>query len=488
MFNFFKIYKVLNSYYWFIYCFLYDCLNLTLSRLDIERKDLDTKDSIIYYNYSVFVLKNYYYDKFFKNKDFLFIDLIWAKLFSIKYFLKNYDLTLHRAYFRSLNDNRGFYFNFKLLNNNKNFLNYYLSFFYSFYKYFWIAIKYWVFALLIGFLIIYFTLVLKSLPFNKIIFCWIAVIMFGYWLISGFVFFIKKYQFGKYTSAIQRFWRRTYILFWLIEIGTFSVFLFLTINASQESFYMFDQISIFKTHLYSWKLFFLKLFPIAALLIITYIFILSLKWNIFSKHSLWLLILTLFLTYVVWLEFYQFYHVLHFYGNLNWIYDIDDHSWVLEQEPRRTRIVNHYVMLLFILKFWHIVFIYGVWIFFVLRSLEIGRIRYPLLAANFQNFLILYIFAWIFMYPWFKFFFRKFLDSPYYWFYVNNRKLFFRVFFNDLKLIYYGLVDYLNFFNYNWMNKFNINPFFYWKLAEFNNFEMYRKHYLKNLIIKSLNN
>jgi hypothetical protein len=56
-----------------------------------------------------------------------------------------------------------------------------------------------------GFLIIYFTLVLKSLPFNKIVFCWIAVTMFGYWLISGFVFFIKKYQFGKYTSVIQRF-------------------------------------------------------------------------------------------------------------------------------------------------------------------------------------------------------------------------------------------------------------------------------------------
>jgi hypothetical protein len=76
MFNFFKIYKVLNSYYWFIYCLLYDFLNLTLSKLDIERKDLDTKDSIIYYNYSVFVLKNYYYEKFFKNRDFLFIDLI----------------------------------------------------------------------------------------------------------------------------------------------------------------------------------------------------------------------------------------------------------------------------------------------------------------------------------------------------------------------------------------------------------------------------
>jgi hypothetical protein len=59
-----------------MYCLLYDFLNLTLSKLDIERKDLDSKDSVIYYNYSVFVLKNYYYEKFFKNKDFLFIDLV----------------------------------------------------------------------------------------------------------------------------------------------------------------------------------------------------------------------------------------------------------------------------------------------------------------------------------------------------------------------------------------------------------------------------
>lgn len=275
----------------------------------------------------------------------------------------------------------------------------------------------------------------------------------------------------------------------MIEGGTFLVFLYLTINSSQESFYMFDQVSVYKTHLYSWKFFLLKIFPIIILIISSYLLLISIKWNIFGKHSIILLILTFFLTYVVWLEFYQFYHVVNFYGNLNWIYDIDEHVWFLELEPRRTRIVNHYVMLLFILKFWHIVFIYGFWIFFALRCWETKRIRYPLLSANFQNFIILYIFAWVFMYPWFKFYFRKFLDTPYYWFYINNRKIMFRFFLNDLRVVYYGLENIFYNIKINFLAKFNYSPFYYWKILESgNNFESYKKHFIKDRIVKNLFN
>ena len=423
------------------------------------------------------------YKNIFKKN--IFIDIIWPILFS-KSFENNYNLNkLFRSNFRILNTKNNFYFNLKNLNSNKNHLNFLKNFNLSGYLYFWNSVRFWIIPIILLLSIIYMFLFLKSLPFNKVLFAWISILMFTYWLISGFVFFFKKYQFSKYTTAIQRFWRRTYMLFWLIEGATFIVFLFFTINASQESFYMFDQISIFKSHLYSWKLFFLKIFPLVLLIIFSYFLILSLKWNLFSKHSIWLFFITFFLTYTVWLEFYQFFHVLNFYGNLNWVYDLDDHSWSLELESRKSRMVNHYVMVLFILKFWHIIFIYGFWLFFVLRSLETKRIRYPLLSANFQNFIILYIFAWVFMYPWFKFFFRKFLDSPYYWFYVNNRKLLFRVFFYDFKLIYYGLISYLD--SYNLIN-FNKYSFYYFKLSDSNNnFEFFKKNYIKNNIVTSLN-
>lgn len=92
------------------------------------------------------------------------------------------------------------------------------------------------------------------------------------------------------------------------------------------------------------------------------------------------------------------------------------------------------------------------------------------------------------MYPWFKFFFKNFLYSPYTWFYVNNRRIFFRVIFNDLKLIMYGLFNYFNSIKLNFLNKFDYN-FIYWNLSnQINDFESFRKNILKNRIIKVLQN
>jgi hypothetical protein len=43
------------------------------------------------------------------------------------------------------------------------------------------------------------------LPFLKILSFWAVVLLIVYWLLSGFNFFLKRYRFGKFTSAIQRF-------------------------------------------------------------------------------------------------------------------------------------------------------------------------------------------------------------------------------------------------------------------------------------------
>jgi hypothetical protein len=354
--------------------------------------------------------------------------------------------------------------------------------------YIWKGVRYWALGLILGITVFYYLSVIRLLPVNKVLFEWVCILMFLYWLISGFVFFIKKYQFGKYTSVVQRFWRRSYILFWILEGYLFLIFFYLTVNASAESFYMYDQTQIYKTHLYSWRFFLLKLLPITFLIVIGYIYLLSLRSIVFSKNVLFLFLLTAVLTYVIWLEFYQFYHILHFYGNLFWVYDIDDHTWNLELEPRRTRIVNHYTTILMILKFWHIVFIYGFWVFFLLRVSELNRVRYPLLSANLQNFIVLYIFAWVSMYPWIKFYFRKFLDNPYYWFYLNNHQIGFRVFWNDLKLIFYSFTNF-DFFNHYLKTTllFKNFAFFYWQTynADFH-FDGYKKHFIRNQIVSAL--
>lgn len=131
---------------------------------------------------------------------------------------------------------------------------------------FWEAVKIWCFSLLFCGVSVYVLLVKRAGVLPQTLFFWVGVSMLLYWLLSGFVFFVKKYQYSRYTSVIQRFWRRSYILFWGIESCLLLVFFYLTINASQESSYMFDQGHFIKTHLFSWKLFLFKAILSVALI------------------------------------------------------------------------------------------------------------------------------------------------------------------------------------------------------------------------------
>ena len=349
----------------------------------------------------------------------------------------------------------------------------------------WSGIRFWALSLLLGFIIFYVLMALKFVPLLKISFQWFCIIMFLYWIFSGFVFFVKKYQTSKFTTAIQRFWRRTYIVFWLIETSIFLTFLYVTFNASQEPFYMHDQIKVFKTHLFSWRYFLIKVVAVAVLVVIGYVLLLFLKWNIFNKQSILFFFVTLFLTYVVWLEFYQFFHIISYYGGLFWLFDDEDRLWTLENDFNRTRLVNNYVALCLMAKFWHLIFIYVFWIFFILRSHELQRYRFPMLSANLQNFVILYIFCWLFMYPWFKHYARKYMDYSYYWFFTNSRELGARVFFNDIKLFWYGATSSYN-LNIWHLYKFDSLNFYYWLDASSGlGFSGYRKHFIKNAFLST---
>ena len=350
----------------------------------------------------------------------------------------------------------------------------------------WSAVRHWTISCVFFFLSLYTLSILKLLPASVTLFQWFALGMFLYWLISGFVFFIKKYRFTRFTSSIQRFWRRSYILFWLIESNLLLVFLYLTVNSTQEAMYMYDQVSFFKSHLFSWKIFIPKLFLVTLLVSWGYLVLLNLKWNIFNKNLMAIVVITIILTYLVWLEFYQIYHISNFYSNFYWNYDLDEKLWSLETDARRTRIVNHYTMILFFLKFWHIVFIYGFWIFFILRSLELTRIRFPIYSSNYQNFVILYVMTWLFMYPWAKFLLNRYIEIPYFWFYVNNREIFSRVFVNDIKLICISLAE--NLFKKN-LRYFYVTDYMYFTSYFSNDYATsLRKTWIRNNIINTINN
>lgn len=432
--------------------------------------------------------------KFFKlkytflNKPFFFflIDFLFVKIISIPFNIKS---NLH---FSSI-------INFKLKQTNLNYFdgneelsfNKNLSFFYSFFsgfKYFWILFRFWFLGLILGLFSFYFLTYIRLLPFNKVIFEWFLIAMFVYWLLSGFVYFIKKYQYSKYTSVVQRFWKRSFILFWVIEAFLFFVYFYLTLNASEEPVYMYDQMKLYKTHFFSWRLFILKLIPIISMIMLSYYLQLSLKWSVFNKQSIIILSITLLMLYTVWLEFYQFFHIVNFYGNLNWVFDYDEFLWNLELEFRRTRLSNNYTALCLMAKFWHLIFIFIFWVFFVLRVNEVNRVRYPLLAANSQNLIILYVLTWLYMYPWFKFIFRNFLDTSFFWFMTNNRSLALRVFFTDFKIfVNILLFDIFNLFTSTYFY-FSQLSFFYWHESSYIlGFNQFKKHALRDFLISVLN-
>lgn len=436
----------------------------------------------------------FFYKKWFVLNDFYFyiIDTIFIKLYysvfkqSALVFFKNNPINL------KLNQTKNnFIYNFSNKNYNDN-----LSLFSFGLKSIWKGLRFWILNVIIACVVVYYCLVVKLLPFTKIIFQWFILTMFFYWLVSGFVFFMKKYQYRYFTSAIQRFWRRSFIIFWGIEGFVFLVFLYLTLNSNQEPVFMYDNSQVYKTHLFSWRYFLIKIFPVTLLVIFCYFILLSLKWNVFSKSNILCLLLTALLLYIVWQEFYQFFHIVGFYGNLAWVYDIEDHLWNLEVEFKRTRIVNHYVTICLIAKFWHLIFVLIFWLFFVFRCLEIGRIRYPLFSANYQNFLIIYMMSWAYMYPWFKYIFKKFLEMPYFWFYINTRRLGIFVFFNDIKLFYlsilstvsegfYDLCSYSTIYQYHFIN-FN---FFYWhNSSDITGYSQNRKNYIRDSFVQHLYN
>lgn len=451
-----------------------------------SNKKLNENDSLNSFNFSHNFLFFYKKWTFKRNVYLLYLDSLFVFITSLKYLTTNNFLhSNNKGFLRRSQTSNSFIYNM----NNKQTHTSYINLFNYGWKSVFNAFKYWILVILFSTSIVYYCLVVKMLPFNKVVFQWFMALMFFYWLISGFVFFIKKYQYRYYTSSIQRFWRRCFAIFWMLEGYLFLCYLFLTLNANEEPVFMYDNIQVYKTHLFSWKLFILKMFPLTLIIIFTYFLILSLKWNTFTKTNYLCLVITALLFYTMWMEFYQFFHIVSYYGNLNWVYDIEDHLWNLEQEFKRTRVSNHFVTICLIAKFWHLVFVFVFWMFFVIRGLEVSRLRYPLLSANFQNFIIVYVLGWLYMFPWFKYVAKKFLEMPYFWFYINNRRLSVYIFFNDLKLFYTNLFqNFTNYlFDFKYKTSFSNLDFYYWHSSSLiTGYTQYRKNFIRDMFIKNL--
>jgi hypothetical protein len=293
------------------------------------------------------------------------------------------------------------------------------SLFFYFYKFF----KNWLVAAIVSVFFLYFSFFFFNLSFLKIVSGWVAFGLFVFWMLSTFNFFVKRYRYGKYTSAIQRFWKRAFMCFWLIEGFLFSILFFYLLNASGEPLFMFDTYGLYINHLLSIKPFLLNSFLVVLILNIFVYLLINIKFTTLKKNIYILLILTLMLLYILFVESYQFYYLLNYYVEYLWVYSEDDGIWELDFEIPRTRNKNHYVTLVIVAKFWHYIFIFASWVFFLMKTLELNRVRYSFLSMNYQNLILFYIMNWLCLYSWMKWIVKRFMDQTYYWFFTSFRPL-----------------------------------------------------------------
>lgn len=260
-----------------------------------------------------------------------------------------------------------------------------------------------------------FSYTLENIPVSKLFFVWASWGSFLYIFISGFNFFGKKYTYGKYTEALQRFWKRSFSIFWLIEGFVFTAFIFLAFNASSEVVYSYDPQVFFKLRLVSLRFFFFKMLALTFLIFLfNLVSMLSLKkkFNIFIFNTTSLFVIIIFL-----IESDQYISILNYCSFFEWSFNHSD--FALDSDFRRTRTINSYVFLIGLAKYLHILFIVFIWFFNLSKNLENLETRDYISSACIQNAIILYLLNWFSIYPYVKYFFKTYYYSTFSWFFFD---------------------------------------------------------------------
>lgn len=296
-------------------------------------------------------------------------------------------------------------------------------------------------SLLLAFLYFFYTIFFFKIQFLKQLSVWFVIGMLYFWLMSGFNFFLKRYQFGKFTSQIQRFWKRTNMCFWLIEGFLILLFFYYFLNSSQEPMYMYDYSSLNQEYLLSLHSISLNIILLSLVIYFMYFTMLRINLNNWFQLNFYLIIISVFIFFSFFLETYQFYYVISTFNERLWVFNEDENLWSLDIENPILRVKQDYLLVCLIAKYWHFLFIFLSWVFFLIKSFEKKKVTIVLFGVNVQNMIILYALNFACYLQWFKWIYRRFFDLPYTWFMTNIDSKFFVKFFSEAKLIFISLLS-----------------------------------------------
>lgn len=326
-----------------------------------------------------------------------------------------------------------------------------------------------IIALSLSVLYFIYTVFFFKIQFLKQLAVWFVIGMLYFWLMSGFNFFVKRYQYGKFTSQIQRFWKRTNTCFWLIEGFLLLLFFYYFLNSSQEPLYMYDYSAINQEFLVSLQVVFINIVLLSVVIYFMYFTLLRINSNSWTQLNIYLLVISVFVFFSFFLETYQFYYIISSFNERLWVFNEEENLWVIDVENPILRTKHQYLFVCLIAKYWHFLFIFLSWVFFLIKSFERRKVTYVLFGANLQNMVLLYVLNFACYIQWFKWLYRRFFDLPYTWFFTNiDSKLFVRLFF-EIKLLVVSLFNFntsfykLNGVIYKSLNLWNVDSLAMWK-------------------------
>lgn len=344
------------------------------------------------------------------------------------------------------------------------------------------TIKWILVAFLISFIYFFFSLFYLQIETTKQFAAWFIVLVVFYLLMSTFNNFLNKYKYGKFTSAIQRFWKRTGMVFWLIEGFLFIIFFYYFLNSSQEPLYMYDYASLNQELLIQLQVSYKNMILLSLAIYFSFILILNNNHLNYYQNILLLSLISLIVFYMLYIESYQFVYIISLFTDKTWIFDDITQVWVLEFEQNNIRVKQQYFILCLIAKYWHFIFIFISWFFFVIKCFEINKINYTLLGYNVQNLLILYILNLFCLIQWGKWLFKKFLELTYYWFHIQYDEQTLVIICTEIINILYSFINFnINSTYINWQNYSNIlyptNELTLWKYIKWLNQKFWKKNY-----------
>jgi hypothetical protein len=202
---------------------------------------------------------------------------------------------------------------------------------------------------------------------------------------------------------------------------------------------MFDYSNLNQELLIQLKTSYKTLILLSLAIYFSFILILNNNFLNYSQNVILLLLISTIIFYNLYIESYQFIYIITVFNEKIWIFNEHSQTWILEIETINLRTKQQYFIFCLIAKYWHFIFIFISWFFFLIKSIEVSKINYNLLGYNIQNLIILYILNLCCLIQWIKWIFKKFIEIIYYWFHVQYDEKFFVILKNEIFNVLYSL-------------------------------------------------